>query len=320
MRPAVQRRLLKQPVEAQGLSFFDLPRAAYQTLAEGVADECRWHFQRNGADDHMAYLRTWGARLASWSRGLAFPKGSVHLDIGAGEGVLSYLVARRGHHSIAVDLSATILHSASLFKAGVEEGPGASQDASMALWVADIYNLPLKPQSVDFVTVKEVLHHLDDLDGLMRELSRVLKPNGMVYLWEPFFISVPVWRAYFERRTRPRELALGIRHVYHTYWTYQKLARRWLVDPVIEREFELTKLQHHLTRNRFTQGEVFIRGRIKSAPDPAPLESERRQIRPEDFLFEDLLADGLRTTLRRKAFLDELLAQEDAQTAVPARS
>ena len=48
----------------------------------------------------------------------------------------------------------------------------------MELWVADIYNLPIRAESVDFVTIKQVLHHLEDLEGLMREVARVLKPDG----------------------------------------------------------------------------------------------------------------------------------------------
>jgi ubiquinone/menaquinone biosynthesis C-methylase UbiE len=248
--------------------------------------------------------------MLSWSRRLSFPKGSIHLDVGAGEGILSYLVASCGYHSIAVDLSATILHSATLFKSEIDDGANASEARSMELWVADIYDLPLESGSVDFVTIKQVLHHLDDLDGLMQELSRVLKPDGVVYLlWEPFFMSIPLLRQRYVSANRPRELAMGIHHIYHTYWTYDRLFRRWLVDPVIEREFEVSKPQHHVTRNRFTSGSVSIHGRFKPHVERRRKPNERRQIQPEDFLCEKFIPEGLRTTRRRKEFLDALLAE-----------
>lgn len=143
--------LLRKPDDYLGLSFFDLPSASYAALAEGTADENRWHFEENTAESHMVILREWGSRLVKWSTTLPFPQGSVHLDLGAGEGILSYLVARRGYHSIAVELSATILHGATLFREGLHDSHCSSY-SSMDLWVADIYQLPLETCSVDFVT------------------------------------------------------------------------------------------------------------------------------------------------------------------------
>lgn len=312
MRDKVARMLLKQPLNYRGLSFFDLPVSIYSSLVEGMVDEHRWHFQYNNTESHMAFLEDWGPRMVSWARGLTFPKGSVHLDIGAGEGILSYLVARQGYHSIAVDLGATILHSATLFKAAVDDGPEAGPDASMELWVADIYNLPIRAESVDFVTIKQVLHHLDDLDGLMREVARVLKPDGVVYLlWEPFFVSIPVWKWAYARHNRPRELAVGVHHVYHTYWDYARLFRRWVKDPVIDLEFERKKPQHRITRNRFTQGSACMHGRIRKDRGSIRENSDRIQINPADFLGEEFLPEGLTTTRRRRQYLDALLAGDD---------
>jgi ubiquinone/menaquinone biosynthesis C-methylase UbiE len=300
---------MMEPINYLGLSFFDLPSASYAALMEGMADEHRWHFENNNTETHMAFLRQTAPRLVEWSRKLPFPQGSVHLDLGAGEGILSYLVARRGYRSIAVELSATILHSATLFQAEINR-PNSSEHSSMDLWVADIYELPLKAGSVDFVTLKQVLHHLDDLDGLLREVSRVLKPNGMVYVWEPFYPSIPLLRWYFLKRVKPLELSLGIHHVYHTHRTYQRLFKRWLSELGVQRDFEARKLRHHITRNRFTNGEIYAQGRIKSFRPLGGKPSARRQIQPKHFLREDLIPRGLQTTRCRKEFLDSLLAEE----------
>jgi len=301
--------LRKEPAAYLGLSFFDLPRATYAELVEGMADEHRWHFENNTTESHMVFLKRWGPVLVEWSAQLPFPQGSVHLDLGAGEGILSYLVARRGYHSIAVELSATILHSATLFQAGLY-GPHCSKHSSMDLWVADIYDLPLKAASVDFVTINKLLHHLDDLDRLLQEVSRVLKPKGIVYIWEPFYVSIPLLRWYFLKRARRRELSVGVHHVHHTYWTYQRLFKRWLTDLSIQREFKVDKLKHYITRNRFLNGTIYAQGRIQPYRQSTGNPSERLQIQPKDFLREDLLPQGLQTTRCRKEFLDSLLAEE----------
>lgn len=301
--------LRRQPIEHLGMSFFDLPVAIYQELAAAMADEHKWHFENNDTESHMEFLGASAPHLVEWSRRLSFPKGSVHLDIGAGEGILSYLVARQGYHSIAVELCATILHNATLFQSAIRS-PGANENSSMDLWAADIYDLPLKDASVDFVTIKEVLHHLDDLDGLLREVSRVLKPGGMVYIWEPFDMSIPLLRSYRLSRVRPAELALGIHHRYHTYWTYQRLFRRWFTDVSVERRFEATKLQHQLTRNRFTIGSIYASGRIKPYQPSAKTPVPRQQIQPADFIREEFIPAGLETTRCRKELLDRLLDEE----------
>jgi ubiquinone/menaquinone biosynthesis C-methylase UbiE len=298
--------LTKQPVDCFGMSFFDLPKANYAALAAGMADENRWHFENNNAESHMAYLRGHGRSLVDWSARLPFPQGSVHLDVGAGEGILSYILARRGYHSLAVELSATILHSATLFQTGLDKFH-LHENSSMHLWVADIYNLPLKTASVDFVTIKQILHHLEDLDRLMQEVSRVLKPNGMVYIWEPFFPSFPPYRWYILKRTKPQELALGIHHVHHTYWRYQQLCSRWLVKPTVRRNYTSGRLYHFITQNRFGRGEIYVEGSIQPYRQLTTKPSERLPIRPQDFLHEDLLTVGLETTRLRKEYLDSLL-------------
>ena len=46
----------------------------------------------------------------------------------------------------------------------------------------DICNLPFKENSFDFILCNHVLEHIHDDKQAMKELSRVLKPNGLFYL------------------------------------------------------------------------------------------------------------------------------------------
>jgi hypothetical protein len=144
----------------------------------------------------------------------------------------------------------------------------------------------------------------------------VLRPNGILYVWEPFYPSIWPFRGYWLKKTHPEELSLGIHHVYHTYFFYQRLFKRWLTAVQVQREFERNRPRHHVTRNRWTVGAIYAEGRMRPGPPPGRERSVRRQIEPQDFLREDLLGDGLDTTRHRKEFLDSLLARD----GVPATS
>jgi ubiquinone/menaquinone biosynthesis C-methylase UbiE len=274
-------------VESDGLFFFDLPAGDYDDLREAMASGAGWSYVQNTASTHSESLAHWLPDFVNWSATLAFAKGSIHLDIGSGSGLLSYLVARRGYHSVAVDLMATDLYGGRVYRDAIQP----TSTSSIQLWVADIYDLPLKNASVDFVTIKEVLHHLTHLDDLFREAARVLKPDGRVYLWEPFWPSVPFVRwALVERYLRPKELALGIRHQYYTYRDYKALAAKHFSRCETRIERKRTKLIHRLTQHREMFGRVAIEGLLRKSGDPVRGGAhQRRQIDPADFLHHEFL-------------------------------
>jgi SAM-dependent methyltransferase len=66
-------------------------------------------------------------------------------------------------------------------------------------FVADASRLPLADDSVDALIVLEMLEHVPDPLGVVRELARVLKPGGTIFLSVPS--AVP-------------------RHDYHDYWRF----------------------------------------------------------------------------------------------------
>jgi SAM-dependent methyltransferase len=99
------------------------------------------------------------------------------LDLGCGEGQIARLAAGGGAAVVGVDASAAQVAEA------VRRGGGPAYARSRA------EALPLRSGSFDAVVTCLVLEHLDDLDGALDEVARVLRPGGrfVVFINHPLF-------------------------------------------------------------------------------------------------------------------------------------
>lgn len=84
--------------------------------------------------------------------------------------------------------------------------------------------LPFASGTVEMVYAKSVLEHLDNLEGLLREIHRVLQPDGKVYVYvphwtNPFFYSDYTHRRFFGLATFDYFAVKGD-HVYRQVPTY----------------------------------------------------------------------------------------------------
>lgn len=102
--------------------------------------------------------------------------GMLVADIGAGEGVLSILMAKKGARVIAVEISRPNLQAAQKL-AKTEK-----VDQLITFIQGDAENVPLLPKTVDFTVSSHVLEHLPDFDKGLRELKRVTKKHIIVGL------------------------------------------------------------------------------------------------------------------------------------------
>jgi SAM-dependent methyltransferase len=103
------------------------------------------------------------------------------LDLGAGAGFSSEMLARFGYTVIALDPDHTALrHNRRrlLFDAGRIAG-----SARMTQGIAE--HLPFADASFDGVLAMHVLHHVRDLTAVTDELARVLRPGGRAVFCEP---------------------------------------------------------------------------------------------------------------------------------------
>jgi ubiquinone/menaquinone biosynthesis C-methylase UbiE/DNA-binding transcriptional ArsR family regulator len=99
----------------------------------------------------------------------------MHLDIGTGTGRMLELFADLAADGVGVDLSHKMLTVArsNIAKAGLTDRFVRQADAGA---------LPIDAESVDLVTVHQVLHYLDDPGRAVAECARVLKPGGKLII------------------------------------------------------------------------------------------------------------------------------------------
>ena len=105
------------------------------------------------------------------------PKGSLVLNAGCGAGYLNRMALDRGLKVVAVDVADKVIAENRFInrKFGYK----------MKLVKASVYKLPFKKENFDAVVLTEVLEHLENPRQALKELSRVLKKNGL------FFLTVP---------------------------------------------------------------------------------------------------------------------------------
>lgn len=117
------------------------------------------------------------AALDAAGRRLAIA-GSTGIDLGCGDGVMLYKMLRCGARPIGVDAMAEGLD---LARVNLQRMAGAG----VPLLHASVYDVPLSDGAADFATAIEVLEHLEDPKGFLREASRLLRPGGVLVLTTP---------------------------------------------------------------------------------------------------------------------------------------
>jgi ubiquinone/menaquinone biosynthesis C-methylase UbiE len=177
-------------------------RQADERAAAFVAEPARLRFDDNSYLDHETWVRPAFARLGDVA-------GLRVLDFGCGHGMASVVLARRGAHVTAFDLSPGYLREA--------RRRAEANAVSVDLVQADGHRLPLADASFDRVLGNAVLHHLDTLTAA-RELYRILRPGGLAVFCEPWgenpLLNLARQRLPYPGKQRtPDERPLRRRHV-----------------------------------------------------------------------------------------------------------
>jgi len=118
---------------------------------------------------------------------LGLARGDRLLDIGCGFGRHAFEAARRGAEVVALDAGQDEVEGVvAMFNAMLAEGE-LPHDASTAAVQGDALALPFTDGAFDRVICSEVLEHIPDDLGAMRELTRVLRPGGTMAVTVPRF-------------------------------------------------------------------------------------------------------------------------------------
>jgi len=151
-----------------------------ESFLSSDAERQRDHYDRIAAAyvEHLDYPHT-EVYTDYLDRALYEAIGSRDLGVTAelccGRGEALRLLSDRIREGIGVDISEEMLNAA--IHEGVRD--------TWALVQGDATKVPLADESVDSVVMLGGIHHVNDRDGLFREIARILKPGGRFYWREP---------------------------------------------------------------------------------------------------------------------------------------
>jgi SAM-dependent methyltransferase len=136
-------------------------RDSYDSAAEAYADHLATELERKPLDRHLLN------RFAEGTRG----PGLV-LDLGCGPGHIARYLHDQGVRVMGIDLSPKMIATASRLNPGLD------------FRVGDMRALALPDASLGgLVAFYSIVHfHADELDGIMREMRRVLAPGALALL------------------------------------------------------------------------------------------------------------------------------------------
>ena len=104
------------------------------------------------------------------------PEGKI-LEVGCGTAYCSSLIARNKKvKSYAMDYSTNLI--------------GYWKDKKVKYYVGDGFSIPFKDKSFDIVWNAGVLEHFDDPLPFLKEMRRVTKENGLVYVLVPYIFDL----------------------------------------------------------------------------------------------------------------------------------
>lgn len=170
---------------------------------------------------HESVLRSHSWRTAENSAAYLLPyleSGQRMLDVGCGPGTITCDLAARvaPGEVIAIDVVADVIAKAEAF--GAETGA-----ANVTFQVGDVYALEHNDDSFDVVHAHQVLQHLSDPVGALREMKRVTKPGGVIAVrdadyggmsWAPEDPSLENWRRVYRAVARRNDAEPdGARHL-----------------------------------------------------------------------------------------------------------
>jgi SAM-dependent methyltransferase len=141
------------------------------------------HDYRMGWDEGLHFI-LFVARL-----GIYPGAGTRILDFGCGEGAMVYRLRELGFDAYGFDIHDRVKYRNDADRRYFGFSTSVSSDTSDCR-LADRYNIPFDDDTFDLVYSGSVLEHVMELDPVMRECARVVKPNGMAIHFYPSMLGL----------------------------------------------------------------------------------------------------------------------------------
>lgn len=113
--------------------------------------------------------------LHRYALALAFTEGKVVLDIACGEGYGSNLIAKSADQVVGVDIS----------RDAVDHAKEKYTKSNLKFIEGSVFEIPVESNLFDVVISFETIEHVSDHLKMMREIKRVLKPDGILVISTP---------------------------------------------------------------------------------------------------------------------------------------
>ncbi len=153
----------------------DHDRTALNVAVQKRNDRTREYFNKLAGKFGRTYCpgRTWEA--VAHFLFLLVPPTTIAADLGAGEGTLSQLLAKRVQKVIAVDNSEKMVE----FGVKLAQKHGLQ---NLEYRLGDIENPPIDPESVDLVLLSQALHHAEHPHAAIAAAAKLLRTGGRIVL------------------------------------------------------------------------------------------------------------------------------------------
>ena len=197
---------------------------------------------------------------------LGLQAGELALDLGCGAGRHVFQSLRNGARVVAFDYDEGELREVAALSAAMGDAGEIGTGGTAGACRGDAVRLPFPDDTFDRIIAAEVLEHIPDDHGAMRELQRVLKPGGTIAVTVPAWLAEQVcWklsdeyhapfvegghvRIYSESELRRKLRSVGLEpgeahhaHALHSpYWWL-----RCAIDPQGSDDHPLVKAYHRL--------------------------------------------------------------------------
>lgn len=126
-------------------------------------------------------------------------KGKRILDLGCGDGALTYLLCKKGAEVVGVDNSELGLKYAKDFL--------SSKGFQPKLILGSAYDIPLSGDLFDYIVASEIIEHLQEPERLLAEARRLLKNEGKIIISTPYRLTEKPSDKFHAREYYPLELS-----------------------------------------------------------------------------------------------------------------